>query len=162
MSCLLERKLVVSIVKYFNQLFCKSEKRILVPYIASKDIMLFRPTNETWEQWRHWYSWQPSGSDYGYHSFLSAIWKLIAWNRNRTTIVLKITQTTGWGWSPKPSARWHPWLPLIKMLICWHSLFWLATISFVFCLCTSLSVTSHTRVSAELMTPHYSVDHSTC
>ena len=52
--------------------------------------------------------------------------------------------------------------PLIKMLICWHSLFWLATISFVFCLCTSISVTSHTRVSAELMTPHYSVDHSTC
>ena len=48
------------------------------------------------------------------------------------------------------------------MLICWHSLFWLATISFVFCLHTSISVTSHTRVSAGLIIPHYSLDHLTC
>ena len=53
------------------------------------DIMLFRPINQMWEQWRHRYSLQSSVGDDGYHSFISAIWKLSAWNWNRTTIVSK-------------------------------------------------------------------------
>ena len=78
-SCLLERELVVSVVKYFDQLFCKTEMCIFAPLHGFKGLLGISccldlyTKREKMKTPRSRYSLKSLVDDGVYHSFISAI-----------------------------------------------------------------------------------------